>query len=175
LARSARADAAPLVTDLRRLALALDPELAFTDTSTLAGFMDISLYPVRMGATLLGAFGLLALGLASVGLYGVIAYAVARRHREMGVRLALGARPQAVVRLVVSRGMRLVAVGVVAGLLLAALASSALRGVLHGVSALDPLAFAVAAAVLLLAGWAANTVPARRAARVDPAAVLRSE
>jgi predicted permease len=175
LARSARGDASALVANLRRAALELDPGLALTQTTTLAGLQSITLYPVRMGATLLGAFGALSLALAIVGLYGVIAYAVARRQREMGIRLAVGARPQSLLRLVVGRGMRLVAIGVVAGCLIAAAATRLLSGVLHGVNALDPGAFLAAAVVLLLAGLAANVVPARRAARTDPAVVLRGD
>jgi predicted permease len=175
LVRARAADAAPLVERLRRLALALDPEVAVTETTTLAGFMAVSLYPVRMGATLLGAFGCLALGLASVGLYGVIAYSVARRRREMGIRLAVGADPGALLRLVVGQGMKLVGAGVLVGGAVALAATRLLGGVLHGVSALDPLAFAAAAAVLALAGWAANAVPAARAARTHAAVVLRGE
>jgi predicted permease len=175
LARSAAADALPLVQQVRRAALELDPTLALSDTTTLAGFQLVSLYPVRMGATLLTAFGALALALASVGLYGVIAYSVARRSRELGVRVALGAAPRSLLGLVVRRGMALVGVGMAIGLGLAAAGARSLSGVLHGVSALDPLAFAAAAAVLALAGWAANAVPALRAARTDPAVVLRGE
>jgi putative ABC transport system permease protein len=175
LARSATPDAAGLVEPLRRLALALDPDVAVTNASTLAAFQSISLYPVRMGATLLGAFACLALALANVGLYGVIAYAVGRRQREMGIRMAVGAERRTLVALVVGRGMRLVGSGVLVGGALAAAGTRLLSAVLHGVSALDPLSFAAAAAVLALAGWVANVVPARRAARVDPVVVLRGE
>ena len=175
LARSSRGGADALVQGLRRLALELDPELALTQTTTLAEFQSVTLYPVRMGAMLLAAFGLLALALASVGLYGVIAYAVARRQRELGIRLAVGADPRSLRRLVVGRGMRLVAVGVAAGLVVAAGATRLLSGVLHGVGALDPIAFAGAATLLLLAGVTANLVPASRAARTDPAVVLKQD
>ena len=175
LARAERGDGDPLVASLRRLALELDPELALTQTTTLAEFQAVTLYPVRMGATLLGAFGLLALALAGVGLYGVLAYAVARRQRELGIRLAVGAHPARLLRLVVGRGLRLLAVGLVAGLAVAAAATRLLSGALHGVSALDPVAFGAAAGILLLAGAAANVIPAARAARTDPAVVLREE
>ncbi len=175
LARARPADATFLVPALRRAALELDPQLALTETTTLDGFRSISMYPLRMGATLLGAFGLLTLGLAGVGLYGVIAYAVARRQREMGIRLAVGARPRGLVRLVVGRGMRLVGVGILVGAGLALAATRLLSGVLLGVGTLDPAAFAVAAAILALAGWGANLLPATRAARTDPVVVLRGE
>ena len=175
IARAERGEAAPLVQGLRRLALELDPELALTQTTTLAELQSVTLYPVRMGAMLLAGFGTLALALASVGLYGVIAYAVARRQRELGIRLAVGAHPGSLMRLVVGRGMRLVGVGVLAGLALAAAATRLLSGVLHGVGALDPLAFGAAAALLLAAGVAANLLPASRAARTDPAVVLKEE
>lgn len=175
LARSAAADATPLASELRRLAFSMDPSLAVSETKTLADFMGITLYPVRAGATLLGVFGLLALALSSLGLYGVMAYAVARRRREMGVRYALGARPADVVGLVVRGGMKLTAVGMVLGLALAALAGRLLSGLLYGTSALDPLAFGGAALVLALVALAANLVPASRAARADPVAVLREE
>jgi ABC-type antimicrobial peptide transport system permease subunit len=175
LARSAASDAAPLVAGLRRAALELDPGLALTRTTTLHDFQSVTLYPVRMGAAMLGGFGLLTLSLASVGLYGVIAYAVARRQRELGIRLAVGARPRGLLRLVVGRGMRLVVAGVGLGCAVAFAATRLLSGVMHGVSTLDPAAFASAAAVLLVAGAAANLVPAARAARTDPVVVLRGD
>jgi predicted permease len=175
LARSRGADAAQLAERLRRLALTIDPDAAVPQTTTLAGFAAVSLYPVRTAATLLAAFAALALGLASVGLYGVIAYSVARRQREMGIRLAVGADRRDLVRLVVARGMRLLGGGLLAGAVLAALATRLLGGVLHGVGALDPVSFLSAAAVLATAGWLANAVPAARAAATDPAVVLRGE
>lgn len=175
LVRTEAADAAARIGDLRRLALEMDPSLAFTDTTTLAGFMGVSLYPVRMGASLIGAFGLLALGLATLGLYGVIAYAVGRRRREMGVRFALGARRWEVIGLVLRGGMGLVAVGVFVGLSLAAGAARLLSGLLYGTSPLDPVAFGGAVAVLAVVALLANYVPAVRAARVDPVIALREE
>lgn len=175
LARSATGDARPLVGELRRLALELDPELAFTDTTTLAGFMDVSLYPVRAGVFLLGAFSVLALALTGLGLYGVIAYAVSRRRREMGIRFALGARPREVIGLVLRSGMGLVGVGAATGLALAVGAGQLLSGLLYGASPVDPVVFAGAAAVLGAIALAANYLPAARAARVDPVTVLREE
>lgn len=164
-----------VASEVRRLALGLEPSLAFNETTTLGGFMGISLYPVRMGATLLGAFGALALALSSLGLYGVIAYSVARRRREMGVRFALGARPREVVGLVIRDGMALVGTGLALGLVLAALAARLLSGVLYGTSALDPVAYGAATAVLVAIALIANGLPAARAAQVDPVTALRQE
>jgi ABC-type antimicrobial peptide transport system permease subunit len=131
--------------------------------------------PTRIGTALLGAFGALALLLAAIGLYGVISYSVSRRTREVGVRMALGARPRDVLALVLRQGGRLALVGIGVGVLLAALAGRVLESLLYGVSALDPLAYAVAAAVLLAVATLANLVPALTAARVDPMRALRSE
>lgn len=175
LVRSAAADATPLVAELRRAALAIDSRLAFGDTTTLARLMAVSLYPVRMGAGLLGVFGLLALVLASVGLYGVIAYSVARRDHEIGVRVAMGARPGDVVRLVLRGGMGVVAAGMAVGLAVAAGLSRFLSGVLYGTSAVDPLAYGIAALALLAVAFVANYLPAARAARLDPLVALRQE
>jgi predicted lysophospholipase L1 biosynthesis ABC-type transport system permease subunit len=173
LAGTAAGDATPLVAELRRLALDMDPELAFTETTTLAGFMGVTLYPARMGAALLAVFGLLALTLASLGLYGVIAYSVSRRRRELGIRFALGAERREVVLMVLRNGMTLVAIGIALGLALAAAAGRLLESLLYGQSALDPLAFAAAVAVLLTVSLAANYLPAARAARTDPVEVLK--
>jgi putative ABC transport system permease protein len=175
LARSRGDDALPLVEPLRRLALDLDPEVALTGTTTLAEMMAVSLYPVRTAAILLASFGLLALALAGVGLYGVIASMVARRQREMGIRLAVGADRATLLRLVVGQGMRLVATGVLLGAATALAVTRLLAGVLHGVSALDPPAFVAAAGILALAGLAANLVPAARAAGADAMAALRGQ
>jgi ABC-type antimicrobial peptide transport system permease subunit len=126
-------------------------------------------------ATLMTAFGALALCVAAVGLAGVVAFAVAQRTREMGVRLALGAGRADVERLVVGEGMRLAALGVAAGLALAAGVARLLASQLYGVGAGDPLTYALVAAALstvaLLAAW----LPARRAARVDPLVALRAD
>ncbi len=137
--------------------------------------MALKLAPVRMGATLLGIFGLLALALAAVGLYGVIAYSVSRRTHEIGIRMALGARATEVMKLVVQQGMALAVIGVMVGLLLAVAMSRVLATFLYGVSAVDILAFSAAAFLLLAVAFLANYLPARRAARVDPMEALRYE
>jgi ABC-type antimicrobial peptide transport system permease subunit len=124
---------------------------------------------------MVGVFGLLALVLATVGLYGVMWYSVVQRTREFGVRLALGASPEGVVRMVLGRGMRTTLVGVVLGFILAAVASRILSGFLYGVAPLDPLVFSLVAVVLLAVGQAASYLPARYASRADPVVVLRAE
>ncbi len=166
--------AAALVPTLERTLRQLDPDLVFLDTGTLADLAGVRLLPVRIGAWLIGAFGILAVLLAAVGLYGVIAFSVSRQVREIGIRKALGAETGALLRRVLRRGMVLVAVGGVLGAILAAAGGRLLSSVLF-VGAFDPISFA--AAFLVLAGVAAlaNWVPARRAARVDPMSVLRME
>ncbi len=116
-----------------------------------------------------------AMVLAAIGLYGVIAYSVAHRTREIGIRVALGARPGEVVGLVMRQGLLVAVAGLIAGCLFAAIAARAIAGVLYGVSAADPLSWLAAAAVLLIASAFANVVPAWRAAHVDPCEALRTE
>ena len=125
--------------------------------------------------TLLGTFALLALVLASVGIYGVLSYAVAERSREMGIRRALGARDGQVVGMVVGEGMRLVVIGVVAGVAAAFLSTRLMRGLLYGVGAGDPMTFVVVTLVVGMVALVASYLPARRAARVDPTEALRAD
>jgi ABC-type antimicrobial peptide transport system permease subunit len=134
-----------------------------------------ALAPERFLALLLSLFAAVTLVLAVVGLYGVIAYTVSARLREMGVRLALGAEAGRIGRLVVARSVMLAVGGIVAGLLLAAAGAPAIRSLLYGVGAVDPLTFGLAAALLLAVAVLASAVPAWRAARVDPVEVLRAE
>jgi len=169
---SARADV--MLESIKRELRALDPELVFLTSGTLRTEANTRLFPVRAGAWLIGAFGLLALAVAAVGLYGVIGYSVSRRAREIGIRKALGAEPRALVGMVLGEGMWLVAVGGVSGAALAALAARALSSVLF-VAPFDALSFAIAFGVLAAVALAANWVPARRAANVDPMVALRQE
>ncbi len=153
----------------------IDPRLVMMDHQTMDAQLGATLLPVRAGAWLAGLVGLIALLLASVGLYGVIAYSVARRTRELGIRMALGARPSALLGLVMRQGLGIAAIGLGVGCLLAAAAVRLLSGLLYGVSVADPLAWTIAAVALLAVAGLANLVPARRAARVDPSSALRTD
>jgi ABC-type antimicrobial peptide transport system permease subunit len=129
----------------------------------------------RLMAGLLFAFAAIALVMAAAGLYGVIASTVAQRTQEIGVRVALGADPRAVLRLVVAEGLRLTAAGMIAGTLAAAVVSRAMRGMLFEVSPADPLTYAGVLALFAATACAALIVPARRALGVDPLTALRTE
>jgi predicted permease len=161
--------------NLRDIMRGLDPDLRIYEIRTLEQYGEESLWKVRWQASLLGAFGLLALALASVGLYGVVAYTVAQRTREIGVRMAMGAQRADVLWMVLSRGLRLTAVGIAIGLALSAASTRMLRSLLYGMSPLDPVAFAAAALGWTAVAMLASYLPARRAMRVDPVAALRWE
>ena len=135
--------------------------------------MDASLLQERLVAMLSGFFGALALLLAGIGLYGVTAYAVSRRRTEIGIRLALGAQPGGVIRLVLRRVALLVGAGVVAGGLTSLWAARFAGSLLYGLQPRDPWTLGAAAAVLVGVGALAGWLPARRASRIDPARVLR--
>ena len=173
VARTASDDGA-LVSRMRETLLGLEPDLLLMESQTMKGQMQGMLFPVRVAAALVTAFSGLGLALAAVGLYGIIAFAVAERTREIGIRMAIGARPAAVVRLVLRQGLGLAAAGLVVGSLLGALATRMVAGALYGVSVADPIAWGTAAAVLLAAAMAANAVPAYRAVRIDPVRALRN-
>jgi ABC-type antimicrobial peptide transport system permease subunit len=135
---------------------------------------DQSIAPQRMMATLVGLFGGTALLLAAVGLYGVMAHLAGQRRTEIGIRLALGARPRAILSMILGEGLRLVAVGAVIGLVAAFAASRWVESQLFGVRSTDPLTFAAVCLLLLASAVIACVIPARRAMRVDPAVALRS-
>ena len=168
-------DASQLVAAMRRELLAMEPGLVFMSSNTMAANLGNSLMPARVGALLAAGFGGLGTLLAAIGLYGVIAFSVARRTREIGVRMALGARPGSVLSMVMQQGLVIVAIGLVVGGLLAAAAASVLRGVLYGISPFDPVAWGLALTAMIMAEALANLVPARRAMRVDPITALRIE
>jgi predicted permease len=170
-----RGDAAALLRDMRRELLALDPNVVFVENQTMEAEVDATLLPMRIGAWLVSGVGVVAMTLAAVGLYGVIAYSVARRTREIGIRIALGARPAAVVRMVMRQGLVVAVAGLAAGCALAAVAARAIASVLYGVGPSDPVSWLLAAALLLAVSAAANFVPAWRASRVNPTQALRIE
>jgi predicted permease len=162
---------------LRRTVRDVDPSIPILSLRTFAQYLDsnFDLWLVRAGAALFSIFGGLALCLAVVGLYGVKAYSVARRTREIGIRMALGAQAGAVLRMIMGEGSIMLFSGVAIGLLLAIVTAKILSGILYGVGALDPIAFTVAPLVLTIAALIATWLPARRATQVDPAQALRAE
>jgi putative ABC transport system permease protein len=153
----------------------VDAGQAVSSVNTLAGLLREATAQPRFNAALLALFALLALALAGVGIYGVIAYAVAQRTQEIGLRLALGARSGDVLRLILAQGLKLTLSGVGLGLLAAFALTRWLKTLLFGVSATDPLTFVCIALLLTCVALLACLVPARRAAKVDPLIALRHE
>jgi ABC-type antimicrobial peptide transport system permease subunit len=151
----------------------LDETMPIMELKTMTEHLAIMLFPPRMGGILLAVFGALGVLLASVGLYGVVAYGVSQRTREVGVRVALGARRTDVVYLVLRQALAVVAVGTAIGLALAFVATQPLAGLLYGTSPSDPLTFAGVTLTLAAIAVLASLVPALRAAAVDPADALR--
>jgi macrolide transport system ATP-binding/permease protein len=170
-----RGDDTALLAEMRRVLLALEPDALFLDNQTMRQQVSATLFPVRAAATLVTAFSGVGLLLAAIGLYGVIAFSVSRRTREIGIRMAIGARPADVLGLVLRQGTVIAACGLVAGLALAAAATRVVAGALYGVGVADPLAWGGAAALLLSVTAAANLLPARRAMRVNPTQALRAD
>ena len=168
-------DPAALASVLRREVTRLDPEIAVADVGTMSEFASASIARERFSSMLLAAFGLTALTLAAIGIYGVMAYAVARRTRELGVRSAMGASPRRLAGHVLRRGLWLTGAGTAVGLMAGVWAAHAMEGLLFGVKATDAITFAGAPVVLSLIALAACYAPARRAARVDPVTALRAD
>jgi predicted permease len=168
-------DPAPLLEKVRREVQALDPGLPLLDPRTIGQVRALSLWAPRMGAGLLALFGLLALALAALGIYGVVAYSISQRRREIGIRMAIGADRRDVLGLVVRQGLRPVAIGAAAGLLIAMGGARLIARLLFGVGAADPLALAGAITLLAAVAFAAVYLPARRASGLDPVTALRQE
>ncbi|MGE0040508.1 MAG: ABC transporter permease [Vicinamibacterales bacterium] len=175
LAARTRGDAQGLLVEMRRVVLAMEPNALFLDNQTMPEQIAATLFPVRAAATLVGVFSGIGLLLAAIGLYGVIAFAVSRRTREIGVRMAIGARPRDVLGMMMRQGLGIALAGAAAGLVLAAIASRAVAGALYGVGVADPVAWGGSLAVLALIAGLANLIPAWRAMRIDPARALRAE
>jgi len=163
-----------LLAAMRRELLALEPNLVFLDNETMEAQVDTVLLPAKAGAMSVAIVGGVAMLLASIGLYGVIAYSVARRTREIGIRMALGARPSEVVALVMRQGMKIAGVGAGVGAILALGAARVVAGMLYRVGFADPVAWTASIALLMTVAALANIIPARRAAVVDPSVALRN-
>ncbi|MBX7186477.1 MAG: ABC transporter permease [Vicinamibacteria bacterium] len=172
VARSSSANPAALAPLVRDAVRQVDPGLPLYDVATMQSRVAASSALMRFNRFLLSCLGLVGLALAAIGIYGVIAYLAGQRSREIGVRMALGARPVDVVRLVLSQGLAAVSVGLVLGGIGAFAQGQAVEALLFGVSGRDPGTFVAVAGVLALAAFGASMLPAMRAARIDPAKTL---
>jgi ABC-type antimicrobial peptide transport system permease subunit len=160
---------------VRREVAALDPNVPVLNAAPLVEQIKWSLLPQRLAASVAGAFGLVGLLLASVGIFGLVAYAVAQRTHEIGVRMALGAQAGDVLRMILAQGVRLALIGIAVGLAGAFAVTRLLTELLYGVSATDPTVYALVALLLAGAALLACYLPARRATKVDPMVALRYE
>jgi ABC-type antimicrobial peptide transport system permease subunit len=171
-----RGPAEDLIPAVRSELLAVDPTFAVKEISSVSSQIGDTLAATRLASTLISIFGLVALLLASIGLYGVMAWMVSHRTREVGIRMALGAKPGDVLKLIIKQGMVLTLAGVVIGLFAALIATRLIdTQQLYGVSATDPFTFAVIALLLTVVSLLACYLPARRATKVDPLTALRYE
>ncbi len=160
---------------MRRAVFEIDPALIVYADGSLTSALGLALFPARMAAVVLGSFGALAVILAATGVYGVMAYAVSRRTREIGIRMALGAAPAQVARAVLTRTAELLGVGIAAGIGMAFAAGKFFGQILYGVGAHDPVTYLCAISLMSLVAVAACWVPARRAICLDPLTALRAE
>ena len=165
--------ATSLEPQIRREIQAVDPDLPIFNVRTMNEVIDGSLASRRFSAELVGVFAVVALLLASVGIYGLLAYMVGQRSQEIGVRMALGARPSTIGKMIVSRGAGLAGTGVAVGLLLSGIMAPLISSLLYGVRSLDPEVFLAVPLILMVVALLASYIPARRAARVNPIVALR--
>jgi predicted permease len=163
------------IAAVREQVQSLDTNLALTNLNTIEELIDQGLWAPRVGAALLAVFGALALLLAIIGVYGVLSYSVSQQTREIGIRMAMGARSGSVLSLIIGQGMRLAVVGLMLGLLIAFATMRVLSSLLFGVSAHDPFTFAGVSLILATAAILGCYIPARRAAKVNPITALRYE
>jgi putative ABC transport system permease protein len=168
-------DPQQLVGPLRQAVRDVDPDMPVSNLTPLAQIVSDSIDEPRFFAFLVAVFAALALLLAAIGIYGVMAYAVAQRTAEIGVRMALGAGRREVFGLIVGDGLKLAAAGIGVGLILSLALSRTIRTLLFGVAAADPLTFGATTALLVAVAAVASVIPAHRAARVDPIVALRME
>jgi predicted permease len=166
-------DSGPILETVRREIQVVDPMMAATGLQTMEDYMALPLFPARTTGLLLGASGVLAVVLTAIGLFGVIAYVVSQRTHEIGVRMALGARRNDVMKLVMRQGLRVTMVGLGIGLVAALAAARLLSPLLYGIGANDPVTLAGVAVAMTGVTMLACYIPARRAMRVDPAVALR--
>jgi putative ABC transport system permease protein len=169
----ARLDA--ILPVLREVVPAVNPTLVAADVRSMTDVLSLGMAEPRFNMLLVSAFAALALLLSAIGIYGVIAYSVAQRTHEIGVRMALGAHATDVRRLVVREGAGLGVAGVALGLVAATLLARVMAGLLFGIGPRDPLTFAFGAALLLSIAVASSYIPARRASRVEPVTALRHD
>ena len=174
VARS-RGEASDALSAIRRAVAAAAPDVPVGDQHTMRQLIERSVAAPRAASVLLSVFGVLALVLGAIGTYGMVAYGVERRMREIAVRLAVGARGADVLRLIVGGGLRLALAGIAAGLAASFALTRLMKGLLYGVEPTDPIAFAIAPAVLALSAIVASVIPAWRAMRVDPVSILRRD
>jgi putative ABC transport system permease protein len=153
----------------------LDPSVPIYDVAPLSRVLDSQTASARFASFVLGLFGVAALALSAIGLYGVMAFMVGARQREIAVRLAIGASPDSVLRMVLRQGLVLTGVGLAIGLAAAVVGGRFLEGLLYQVRPSDPLTLLAVSGLLLATTVLANLLPARRATRVDPQLALRSE
>jgi ABC-type antimicrobial peptide transport system permease subunit len=168
-------DAGVTAQGLFRMVREADPDAIITDTKTMEEHIGVQFIPRRLSVALSGVFSGVALFLALIGLFGVVSFSIARRQREMGIRMALGAGGRGVVWLMVREGMKVVVLGGALGMLASAGLSRLLQTFLYGVPPLDPVTFLTVPALLVGVGVVAAYFPARRASRVNPVEVLKRD
>jgi ABC-type antimicrobial peptide transport system permease subunit len=168
-------DPATLGIPIQRTIASIDPDLPVSEILTMQQVIGKSTASSSFEATLLGAFAILSLLLAAVGLFGVLSYLVAQRTGEIGIRIALGAQREQVLRLMLFDGLRPAVIGLVLGLFASAAVTRELQSLLYGTRPLDPAVFGLVGFVLLLVSGAACALPAWRASRLDPMRALRIE
>ena len=166
---------APIIASARRAVRGIDPTIPITNVQSLEDVVSNATAPARWSTTLLGVFAGVALITAILGVFGLLSYTVTQRARELGIRIALGASSGGVQRLVLSRGLSLVAVGLAVGLAGAFALTRLMQSLLYGVTPTDPITFGGVSALLVLAAVSASLIPARRATRIDPISALRAE
>jgi predicted permease len=168
-------DPAALIAAVQREVLAIDPNQAISNVTTMQALVDRALARSRFNSTILGVLAVCALALAAIGIYGLLSYSVAQRRNEIGIRLALGATPGRIVALVAAGGFRMAAAGAGVGIVAAALLSPLVEAQLYDVTRLDPVSYSGAAIALGICALAACVVPAMRAAIVDPVRALQGD